>query len=96
MQERDVITLDDNLDYLLVKEINFEDVKYFLAMGIDEDNIYADDHFFLTVGNDDNGEYIEEVEDETIIQKLYVLAAAEEALDEFPGLADIILKEGSN
>ena len=53
MQERDVITLDENLDYLLVKELEFEDNKYFLAMGIDEDNIYAEDHFFLTVGTDE-------------------------------------------
>lgn len=95
MQERDVITLDENLDYLLVKELEFEENKYFLAMGIDEENVYADDHFFLTVGEDEKGEYVEEVEDEELIQKLYILCAAEEAIDEFPDLADIILKEGS-
>lgn len=96
MQERDVITLEENLDYLLVKEIEHENNKYFLAMGIDEENIYVEDHFFLTVGKDEKGEYVEEVEDEKLIQQLYIICAADEALDEFPELADIILKEGSN
>ena len=32
MQERDVITLSEGLDYLLVSEIEHESEKYFLAM----------------------------------------------------------------
>ena len=95
MKERDVITLDEGLDYLIVKEFEFEKEKYYLAMGIDDENIYTKDHCFLTYGKDDKGEYVEEVEDKELINKLYIIAAAEESLDEFPELADILLK-GSN
>jgi hypothetical protein len=38
MKERDVITLDEGLDYLIVKEFEFEGETYYLAMGIDEEN----------------------------------------------------------
>ena len=56
MQERDVITLSEGLDYLLVSEIEHESEKYFLAMGIDQDNIYIEDHCFFKVGIDEKGE----------------------------------------
>lgn len=95
MKEKDVITLDEGLDYLIVKEFEFEDKTYYLAMGIDEDNIYTEDHCFLTTGSDEKGEYVEEVEDEELLNKLYIIIAADESLDEFPELADILLK-GSN
>ena len=95
MKERDVITLEEGLDYLIVKEFEFENQTYFLAMGIDEENIYTEDHCFLTVGEDEKGEYVEEVEDKELLNKLYIIMSTEEALDEFPELADILLK-GSN
>ena len=99
MKEKDVITLAEDLDYLLVSEINHDNEKYFLAMGIDQDNIYAEDHCFFKVGEDENGEFVEEVEDEKLINKLYLICATEESLLEFPELADKLLeydKEDSN
>ena len=95
MKKRDVITLAEGLDYLILKKFEFENKTYFLAMGIDEKNIYTEDHFFFTKNSDENGEYIEEIEDKELINKLYIIIAADESLDEFPELADILLK-GSN
>ena len=45
MKERDVITLDEGLDYLIVKEFEFENETYYLAMGIDEENRSAEFSF---------------------------------------------------
>lgn len=93
MQEKDVITLSEGLDYLLVKEIEHENEKYFLAMGIDQDNIYIEDHcFFKVLKNEKDEEYLEEIEEEKLLRSLYLIMATEESLDEFPELADVILK----
>lgn len=93
MQERDVITLSEGLDYLLVKEIKHENEKYFLAMGIDQDNLYIEDHCFFKVLKDENNEeYLEEIEDEKLNKILYLIITTEESLEEYPELADIILK----
>ena len=93
MQERDVITLSEGLDYLLVSEIEHESEKYFLAMGIDQDNLYIEDHCFFKVLKDEKGEeYLEEVEDEKLLKILYLLITTEASLEEYPELADLILK----
>ena len=93
MQERDVITLSEGLDYLLVSEIEHESEKYFLAMGIDQNNIYIEDHCFFKVGIDEKGEeYLEEVEDEKLIKTLYLIVTTEEGLKAYPELADILSK----
>jgi len=93
MQERDVITLSEGLDYLLVSEIEHESEKYFLAMGIDQNNFYIEDHCFFKVGKDENGkEYLEEVEDKKLLKILYLIVTTEEGLKAYPELADILSK----
>ncbi len=96
MKVQDVITLEEGLEYLLITEVELDDKNYFLAMGIEDDSILAEDHFFCTAGKDEEGDYIDEVTDEETIQKLYVLLATTEALDSFPEIADKLIQADSN
>ena len=96
MKVQDVITLEEGLEYLLLTEVEHEDKKYFLAMGVEDDKIITEDHFFCTPGKDENGDFIDEVTDEELIKKLYILLATTEALDEFPEIANKLLQEDSN
>ena len=96
MKVQDVITLEEGLEYLLLAEVEFEEKNYFLAIGIEDDKIYTEDHFFCTAGHDEEGDFVDEVTDENLIQKLYILLATSEALEQFPEIADKLLQGDSN
>lgn len=95
MQVQDVITLEDNLEYLLVTEIELDNQNYFLAVGVEGENIYTEDHFFCKSVKEEDGEYIDEVTDELTIKTLYNLLAAQESMEEFPEIIDKIIEEDS-
>jgi hypothetical protein len=95
MKVQDVITLEEGLEYLLLTEIEYEDKNYFLAVAVEDENIYIEDHFFCTTGHDEEGDFIDEVMDKDLIQKLYVLLATSEAIEEFPEIADKLLEGDS-
>ena len=73
MTEGDVITLEDNTQYILINETELDDKKYFSAMQIDENGQFDKDSLaFFEYVTENNEEYLEDVEDEKLKQILAI------------------------
>ena len=71
MQVNDTIVLDDNQRYTLLQETEDNDSKYFLALGVDEQNNpdYTN-MVILKECHDVDGIYVETVANEGLLSKL--------------------------
>ena len=71
MKVNDIIVLDNDDKYILLKEIIKDDITYYFAAGVDEkENIDQKKLVILKLIFDKDGNYIEIVEDEKMLQTL--------------------------
>lgn len=93
MEIRDIITLDNGADYLLVEEYELDNNKFFLAVGVDEEEALLDDQNIqiLYAGEDEEGEFVEVVEDEKILQQIYAAILTEEVAEDDPEFANKVI-----
>ena len=99
----DVITLDDDREYLLVEEYEYEDNKYFLAIGLLADgNLNSKDYKFFLHTNENDEDYVEEVQDENMLKTLtgmlgidVILEADPKNVDELDKFFEKYKEEGS-
>ena len=73
MKENDIIVLDNNERYTLLKEIIDDNNQYFISAGIDE-NEHIDEKkiIILKVVHQEDGDYVEIVKDKNLIKKLSI------------------------
>ncbi len=94
MNEKDVITLDNGINYLIVDKYELLEGEFYLAVGIDKDEELDPDNIqILYLGEDEEGEFIEIVEDEKIIKDVYSQILIEVAADENPDIEEELIKE---
>lgn len=92
----DVLTFDDNTKFLVLYKITQFKKPYYLLIGIKNDDLDFNEIVYVTEDIDEEGnEYIEEVEDIEILNKLtnYVL---NNAMNEFSSEVKDDLKEALN
>ncbi len=92
----DVLTFDDNTKFLVLYKITQFKKPYYLLIGVKNDDLDFNEIVYVTEDIDEEGnEYIEEVEDIEILNKLtnYVL---NNAMNEFSSEVKDDLKEALN
>jgi len=71
MKVNDIIVLENDVRYTLLDEVAKDDSKYFLAAGIDiDENINHKDIVILEVFREDDGDYVEIVDDKELLAEL--------------------------
>ena len=71
MKLNDIIVLDNNERYTLLKETEKEGIKYYFAAGVDEnDHIDQRAIVILKLTHEEDGDYVEVVEDENLLKDL--------------------------
>lgn len=71
MKLNDIIVLDNEDKYTLLKEVEKDGSKYYLAAGVDKDNhINRKVIVIIKVVHEEDGDYIEIVEDEKLLKTL--------------------------
>lgn len=89
MEKDTIITLDNNVEYILLDEVEENNKKYFLAVQYSsKDNKTSNNYKLFEEINDNNEFYLEEVSDEKIKQVLLALFTVN-----YSELVDEIIKE---
>lgn len=65
MQKNDVLTLENNQEYLILDLIEQDNKKYLYCVGLDQNDIPTQEYKYLQV-LDENNELVAKVEDETL------------------------------
>ena len=70
MQIEDIITLEDNLEYLILDKIELDNSNYLYAVLVDSDENPTDNYIYLKEINEDSDIYVEEVVNKELKDKL--------------------------
>lgn len=65
-----IITLDDNINYLLLEKVKLNDKEYLYMVEVDKDDIPTTNYHYLELIHEDDGDYTEEVEDKAVIEAI--------------------------
>lgn len=66
-----IVTLEDNQKYLIIKEVFYEENKYFLTTIITKEVISLNDKVKFFVSKEENNQtFLKEIEDEELLSKL--------------------------
>ena len=68
MNKEDVVTLDNNKDYVILDIVEFNGDKYLYVVGIDENEVPTDDYKYLRAVVEDNELYTEEITDPNLFK----------------------------
>jgi hypothetical protein len=88
-----IVTLEDNLEYLLLEETTKNNVKYLYAVRVLIDETPTDEYLIFEAIKDADGEYLKVVEDKALFDEL---------IEDFKDivsakiLSDDFMKTGSN
>ena len=88
-----IVTLEDNLEYLLLEETTKNGVKYLYAVRVLIDETPTDEYLIFEAITDSDGEYLKVVEDKALYDEL---------IEDFKDivsdkiLSDDFMKSGSN
>ena len=72
MEEEEIITLEDNKDYLVLLENTLVEGDYMLAVELDKNEEYTKNFKVFKKEIEEDNEYVEEVDDEELLSKLLV------------------------
>lgn len=87
----DIITLDNDARYYIIDNIDFNDVTYYLAVGLfDNDEVDTKDFVFFKHTIEDGEESVEVVDDEQTLLALYALEAENAVLEEDPNGEELV------
>lgn len=67
MKVNSVITLDDDVNVLILDETVFEGEKYYYVVALDDNNEPQEDYAYLKEIIENDGKYVEKVEDPNLI-----------------------------
>ena len=71
MKLNDIIVLDNDEQYTLLKETEKDGDKYYFAAGVDKDGHVSEKIIvILKLIHEDDGDYVEIVEDEKLLEEL--------------------------
>ena len=73
MNKEDVVTLENNKDYVILDIVEFNGDKYLYVVGIDENEAPTDDYRYLRAVMEDNELYTEEVTDPNLLELIISL-----------------------
>ena len=68
-----VITLENNLNYLILDKAKFNGNKYYLSVKVDEEENALDENIILKEINENGSKYVIKETDESIIKELLVI-----------------------
>ena len=92
MNVNDVITLDNDANYLILDEFEYENKNYLFTIGLyDDGNLDYEDCIFLEKIEENNEIYVEKIADNKLIEKLLLIAIA--SLDESDELVTTLEQE---
>ena len=75
MNKEDIITLDDNVEYMVLDPALFNHDKYLYCVAIDEEEMPKSEYKYFKEINEDGNLFTEEVEDENIIEAISAMFA---------------------
>ena len=94
MEPKDLITLDNDITYLIVDEYEYNEDKFYLSVAVDENNELDPDNIrILYAGEDEEGEFVEIVEDETVLTAIYCMMLVDYSIDKDPNIQEELIKE---
>lgn len=70
MKKEDVITLDDNKEYLILDIVELLGKKYLYTVEIDKEDMPTTNYKYYEVSEDSEGISVEEVEDEKVLETI--------------------------
>ncbi len=70
MKKEDVITLDDNKDYLILDTAELLGKKYLYTVEVDKDDMPTTNYKYYEVTEDSDGISVEEVVDEKVLEAI--------------------------
>ena len=75
MNKEDIITLEDNVEYMVLDTALFNHDKYLYCVEIDEEEMPKSEYKYFKEINEDGNLFTEEVEDENIIEAISAMFA---------------------
>lgn len=76
MNKEEVITLENNKEYVILDTVKYKDEKYLYCVGIDKDENPTKEYIYLKGIEEDGEFYIENVEDQETLQIIISLFTA--------------------
>lgn len=76
MNKEDIITLEDNIEYMVLDTVEFNEGKYLYCAEIDKEEMPTGEYKYFKEINDSGNLYTEEVNNEAIIEAITALFAA--------------------
>lgn len=70
MKIKDIITLEDNLDYLILDIITKNNHKYIYSVILDPEENPTNNYKYFELITEDNEDFIEEIEDEQLLKEI--------------------------
>ena len=70
ISENVIIVLENQERYIVLNEINYEEDKYYLLMGIDNNDVISSKVVFIKTINDNDDLYVIKINDEQLIKNL--------------------------
>ena len=70
MNKEDIITLEDNVEYMVLDTTEFNHNKYLYCVEIDENEMPKEEYKYLKEINENGELFTEDVEDENVIEAL--------------------------
>lgn len=70
MKKEDVITLDDNKEYLVLDTVELMGKQYLYTVLIDEDDMPTTDYKYFEVSDEEDGTSVVEVEDKNVLEAI--------------------------
>lgn len=83
-----VITLDDGINCLLLEKTTYNNNNYFMAVVLDDEDEPSDDYVVFQEFIEEDGPYVEKVEDEKTLSDLLILFSKsfEKMVDNLPDI----------
>ncbi len=76
MNKEDIITLEDNVEYMVLDTAELNHEKYLYCVSIDKEEMPTDEYKYFKEVNENGTLYTEEVENQDIIEAITALFAA--------------------
>lgn len=84
MNKEDVIKLEDNKEYLILDTASYDDTKYLMAVELDHEELPTNNYKYFEVIEEDDGDAVEEVEDQNILDviiSLFTISYLNDSID---------------
>ncbi len=76
MNKEEVITLENNKEYVILDTVMYKDEKYLYCVGIDKDEIPTKEYLYLKGIKENDEFYVENVEDQETLNAIVALFTA--------------------